>query len=41
MNKEKKVWRVQQLTNDYCETANLLDLTYEEVREICEKEEDE
>ena len=36
MNKEKRILETQRLTNNYFKTAELLELTYEEVREVCE-----
>lgn len=39
MNKEERIKEVQEYTEDYFQTANLLNLTYDEVREVCENDE--
>ena len=37
MNTEQRIIQTQRLTQDYFKTAELLDLTYDQVRSICEE----
>ena len=41
MKIEERILEVQELTNNYFKTAELLDLTYEEVRAVYEENEEE
>ncbi len=39
MNLNQRIKETQELTQNYFKTAELLDLSYEEVRSVCEEEE--
>jgi len=39
MKRKERIKETQKLTKDYFKTAELLDLTYDEVRAVCEEEE--
>ncbi len=41
MNEKERILETQELTQNYFKTAELLNLSYEEVRGICEDEDDE
>ena len=40
MEKEERIRELQKLTENYFQTAELLDLSYDEVRAVCEGEEE-
>ena len=40
MNRKERVTETQELTHNYFKTAALLNLTYDEVRNICEGDEE-
>ena len=41
MNRKQRIIETQELTRDYFKTAKLLEMTYEEVRQVCEAEEED